>query len=188
MAARLKEKYDNEIVKELREQFQYGNIMQVPRLEKVVINMGVGDAIGDPRMLESAINELTAITGQKPASRKARKAISNFKLRAGVAIGCMVTLRGERMYEFLDRLFNVAMPRINDFRGVSRKAFDNSFNYNLGLREQTIFPEVDFDQVTRTRGMNITFQISRSNSREESIALLQKLGMPFVKQQEQSAA
>lgn len=188
MAARLKEKYTNEIVNELREQFGYGNIMQVPRLQKIVVNMGVGDAIGDPRMLENAINELTAITGQKPASRKSRKAISNFKLRAGVAIGCMVTLRGERMYEFMDRLFNVAMPRINDFRGVSRKSFDNGFNYTMGLREQIIFPEVDFDQISRTRGMNVTFEVKGASTREESMALLEKLGMPFTKTQEQSAA
>jgi large subunit ribosomal protein L5 len=188
VAARLREQFKNEIVKDLHEQFKYENIMQVPRVAKVVINMGVGDAIGDPRMLESAMSELAVITGQKPAQRRARKAISNFKLRAGVPIGCMVTLRGERMYEFMDRLFNIAMPRINDFRGTSRKSFDNGFNYTLGLREQTIFPEVDFDQVTRTRGMNVTFHIKNSNSRDESIALLEKLGMPFVKKQEQSAA
>ncbi len=180
MAARLKEIYFKQIVPEMREEFGYKNVMQVPRLEKIVVNMGVGDAIGDPRMMEMATAELATITGQKPSIRKARKSISNFKLRAGVSIGCMVTLRGERMYEFLDRLVNVAIPRIRDFRGVPPKAFDKAGNYNLGLREQTIFPEINIDSVTRVRGMNVTFVIKHANSVEESRELLRKLGMPFA--------
>lgn len=182
MAARLKELYFNQIVPEMVEQFGYENVMQVPRLEKLVVNMGVGDAIGDPRMMEMAVAELATITGQKPSIRKARKSISNFKLRAGVNVGCMVTLRGERMYEFLDRLVNVAIPRIRDFRGVSPKAFDKFGNYNLGLREQTIFPEIDMDSVSRVRGMNVTFVFRNSNSAEQSRELLRKLGMPFAAQ------
>lgn len=180
MAARLKEFYEKQVVPEMKEQFGYGNVMQVPRLQKIVVNMGVGDAIGDPRMMDMATTELGIITGQKASIRKARKSISNFKLRAGVNVGCMVTLRGERMYEFLDRLVNVAIPRIRDFRGVSPKSFDKFGNYNLGLREQTIFPEIDMDSVSRVRGMNVTFVMKNSNSVEEGRELLRKLGMPFT--------
>ncbi len=180
MPARLKERYKSAIVPELMAEFGYQNLMQVPRLEKVVVNMGVGDAIGDPRMLETAMAELAQITGQKPCVRKARKSISNFKLRAGARIACMVTLRGERMYEFVDRLLNVAIPRIRDFRGLSPKSFDPSGNYTLGLREQTIFPEINIDKVTRVRGMNVTFVFKNVNAPEESRALLRKLGMPFA--------
>tara|TARA_R110001592_G_scaffold229240_1_gene485927 strand:- start:694 stop:1269 length:576 start_codon:yes stop_codon:yes gene_type:complete len=180
MPATLKKKYNEVILGELREQFEIKNVMQVPVIEKVVVNMGVGDAIGDARLLEAAIEELTAITGQHPSTRSARKSISNFKLREGVKIGCMVTLRGERMYEFIDRLFNVAMPRIRDFRGVSAKAFDKQGNYTLGIKEQTIFPEVDQDKVSRSRGMNITFVVKHSDSVDQSRELLRKLGMPFV--------
>lgn len=180
MPARLKEQYQNTVLPELQQEFGYKNRMQVPCLEKIVVNMGVGDAIADPRMMDAAMAELATITGQKPAMRKARKSISNFKLRAGVNIGCMVTLRGERMYEFMDRLFNVAIPRIRDFRGISPRGFDKSGNYTLGLREQTIFPELKIDDVTRTRGMNVTFVIKNANSADESRALLRKLGMPFA--------
>jgi large subunit ribosomal protein L5 len=179
VTARLKERYEKTIVGEMRRQFGYKNVMQVPKLDKVVINMGVGDGQSDPRMLENAINELTAITGQKASVRKARKSIANFKVREGANIGCMATLRGRRMYEFVDRLFNIAIPRIRDFRGLSPKSFDQFGNYTLGLREQTIFPEVNVDAVARVRGMNITFVIKNSRSAEESRELLRKLGMPF---------
>jgi len=180
VAARLQEKYRNDVVPALRAEFNYKNVMQVPRLEKVVVNMGVGDAIGDAKVMETAMAELALITGQKPSSRRARKSISNFKLREGVAIGCMVTLRGEYMWEFVDRLFNVAIPRIRDFRGVSPKGFDAFGNYTLGLREQTIFPEVDIDKVTKVRGMNITFVMKTACPAAESRSMLRKLGMPFA--------
>jgi large subunit ribosomal protein L5 len=180
VAARLQEKYKNDVVPALRAEFNYKNVMQVPRLEKVVVNMGVGDAIGDAKVMETAMAELALITGQKPSSRKARKSISNFKLREGVAIGCMVTLRGEFMWEFMDRLFNVAIPRIRDFRGVSPKGFDAFGNYTLGLREQTIFPEVDIDKVAKVRGMNITFVMKTACPAAESRSMLRKLGMPFA--------
>lgn len=180
MAARLRERYDTAILPELKEQFGLGNNLQVPRMMKIVINMGVGDAIADPRNMDTAVAELAAITGQKPSIRKSKKSISNFKLRAGVNIGCMVTLRGERMYEFMDRLFNVAIPRIRDFRGLSPKGFDQFGNYTLGLREQTIFPEVKVEDINRTRGMNITFVIKNSRSADESRELLRKFGMPFA--------
>jgi large subunit ribosomal protein L5 len=180
VAARLQEKYKNDVVPALRAEFDYKNVMQVPRLEKVVVNMGVGDAIGDAKVMETAMAELALITGQKPSMRRARKSISNFKLREGVAIGCMVTLRGDYMWEFVDRLFNIAIPRIRDFRGVSPKGFDASGNYTLGLREQTIFPEVDIDKVTKVRGMNITFVLKTACPAAESRSLLRKLGMPFA--------
>ena len=180
MAARLKERYDQQILPEMKEQYKYKNNLQVPRLSKVVVNMGVGDAIADPRNMDTALTELAAITGQKPSVRKAKKSISNFKLRAGVSVGCMVTLRGDRMYEFMDRLFNIAIPRIRDFRGLSPKGFDQFGNYTLGLREQTIFPEVKVDDVAKSRGMNITFVIKNSGSADESRELLRKFGMPFA--------
>lgn len=180
MAARLREYYSTNTKKELLDKYNYGNVMQVPRLEKVVVNMGCGDANSEPRLLELAMDELGTITGQKPSPRQAKKSISNFKLREGQQIGAMVTLRGDRMYEFLDRLFNVAMPRIRDFRGVSDKAFDGGFNYTMGLKEQTIFPELNMDAVQQVRGMNVTFVIRNSNSREESYDLLKSLGMPFL--------
>jgi len=176
----LEEKYKTDVVPALRAEFDYKNVMQVPRLEKVVVNMGVGDAIGDAKVMETAMAELALITGQKPSSRRARKSISNFKLREGVAIGCMVTLRGEYMWEFMDRLFNVAIPRIRDFRGVSPKGFDAFGNYTLGLREQTIFPEVDIDKVAKVRGMNITFVLKTACPAAESRSMLRKLGMPFA--------
>lgn len=163
----------------MRQQFQYANVMEVPRLQKIVVNMGIGDGQSDPRMMENAVVELTAITGQKPSIRKAKKSIANFKVREGANIGCMVTLRGQRMYEFMDRLLSIAIPRIRDFRGVSPKSFDKFGNYTLGLREQTIFPEVNVDAVTKVRGMNITFVISGARSADESRELLRKFGMPF---------
>ena len=179
MTARLKERFEKTIVPEMRQQFGYGNVMEVPRVEKIVINMGVGDGQSDPRMMENAVGELTNIAGQKASIRKAKKSISNFKLREGSNIGCMVTLRGQRMYEFMDRLFNVAVPRIRDFRGMSPKGFDQFGNYTLGLREQTIFPEVNVDAVTRVRGMNITFVVKNARSIDEARELLKKFGMPF---------
>ena len=176
---RLKERYRDTIQAELKEQFQHGNVMEVARLDKIVVNMGVGDAPTDKRFMEMALDELSTITGQRPSVRRARKAISNFKLRKGLEIGCMVTLRGDRMYEFLDRLFNMAIPRIRDFRGMSANAFDRQGHYTIGLREQTIFPELNIDKVQRVRGMNITFVIKNPRSKEESFELLKKLGMPF---------
>jgi len=161
---------------------QYKNIMQVPRLSKVVINVGVGEATQEPRLLEVAMAELTVIAGQKPTVRTAKKSISNFKLREGQKIGATVTLRGDRMYEFMDRLFNMAMPRIRDFRGVPRKSFDKDGNYTLGLREQTIFPDLKLDAVEKPRGMNITFVMRSAVSREASYDLLDQLGMPFQRQ------
>lgn len=181
MAARLREQYFETILSEMKEQFKHENVMEVPRLEKIVVNMGVGDAAAEPRAMEMAQAELAVITGQKGSIRKARRSIASFKLRQGATIGCMVTLRGERMYEFMDRLFNVAAPRIRDFRGMSPDAFDQHGNYTMGIREQTIFPEVNVDDVTRVRGMNVTFVIKNSRTAEESRELLRKFGMPFRK-------
>lgn len=180
--ARLKERYLKTIRPEMRKEFQHGNIMEVPTLEKIVVNVGVGDAQQEPRMMESAVAELSQLTGQKPAIRKAKKSIAGFKVRAGAKIACMVTLRGDRMYEFIDRLFNVVIPRIRDFRGLSPNSFDKDGNYTMGLREQTIFPEVNIDSVARVRGMNITFVVSNSKSVDESRELLRKFGMPFRNQ------
>lgn len=182
MKSRLREQYERDIVPALMKKYEYGNVMRVPKIDKVVVNMGVGDAIQEPRFLEKAMAELTVITGQKPAYRRARKSISNFKLREGLKIGCQVTLRGDRMYEFIDRLFNMAMPRIRDFRGVPRKSFDQFGNYTLGLKEQTIFPELDMDAVEQVRGMNITFVIKNAKTRDEGYDVLEQLGMPFQRQ------
>ena len=162
----------------LKERFDFKNDMQVPRVEKVVVNIGVGEAVQEPKVLEGAVNELTAITGQKPAIRRAKKAISNFKLRAGIPIGCMVSLRGNRMYEFLDRLISLALPQVRDFRGVSARSFDGRGNYNLGIKEQIIFPEIDYDMIDQVRGMNITI-VTSANSDVEGCELLKSLGMPF---------
>ncbi|MBI2424536.1 MAG: 50S ribosomal protein L5 [Candidatus Hydrogenedentes bacterium] len=181
MSARLREQYKQEIRTSLQSQYAYRNVMEVPQLDKVVINMGVGAAVGDPRLLESAVADLAALSGQKPVIRKARKSISNFKLREGVKIGCTVTLRGERMYEFMDRLFTIAMPRIRDFRGVSNKGFDKQGNYTMGLREQTIFPECSQDDAAKVRGMNISFVLKRETPKDQSRELLRQLGMPFAK-------
>lgn len=182
MSARLKEQYQSSIIPELREKYGYANVMQVPKLEKIVVNMGVGEAIQEAKFLETAMNELATITGQRPSFRKARKSISNFKLREGQRIGCMVTLRGSRMYEFMDRLFNMALPRVRDFRGIPTRSFDKSGNFTLGLRDQTIFPELNIDKIDRTLGMNVTFVIRNSGSQEESFDLLQKFGLPFQRQ------
>lgn len=179
MTPRLKEKYDTSIRADLKEKLAYSNIMDVPCLDKIVVNMGVGDAISDARMMEMAVAELTTITGQKPSVRLARLSISNFKLRKGQQIGCMSTLRGRRMYEFMDRLFNIAMPRIRDFRGMSRSSFDGQGNYTAGIKDQTIFPEVDLDSVQRVRGMNITFVMKKTVPKEHSLELLTQFGLPF---------
>jgi len=177
-SARLHQKYKNEIVPKLREEFGYGNVHEVPSITKVVVNIGLGEATTNPKLLEKAADELAAITGQKPAIRRAKKSVSNFKLREGQAIGCMVTLRGARQWEFLDRLLNVALPRVRDFTGVSPKAFDGRGNYTLGLREQTIFPEVDYDQVERVSGMNVSM-VTTAKTDAEGKALLTHLGVPF---------
>jgi large subunit ribosomal protein L5 len=177
--ARLKDKYKTEIVPALKERLKLDNIMEVPVLMKIVVNMGLGDAPGDGKVMESAIKELSAITGQRPAVTRAKKSIAGFKLRAGTAIGCKVTMRGNRMYEFLDRLLNIAIPRIRDFRGVSTKAFDEFGNYTLGIKEQIVFPEIDYDDVYKIRGMNIVFVIRNARSSDDSIALLSEFGMPF---------
>lgn len=162
----------------MMKRFGYKNVMQVPRVEKVVINMGVGDATQNPKLLDSAVRELAMISGQQPVVTRARKSISGFKVREGMAIGCKVTLRGERMYHFLDRLFNIALPRVRDFRGVDPNAFDGRGNYTLGLREQLVFPEVDYDMVEKVRGMDITI-VTTARTDEEARELLRLLGMPF---------
>jgi large subunit ribosomal protein L5 len=176
--ARLKEKYKQEIVPALMKKFEYKNVMQAPKPEKIVINVGVGEAIQNVKLLDSATSELTSIAGQKPAIKRAKKAISNFKLKAGMPIGCMVTLRKDRMWEFFDRLVNAALPRIRDFRGTSPKSFDGRGNYNLGLEEQIIFPEIEYDKVEKIRGMNITV-CTTARTDEEAFELLKALGMPF---------
>lgn len=176
--ARLKEKYFKDVVPAFAGKFGYKNVMQVPRLEKIVINIGVGDAILDVKLLDAAVKDLTAITGQKPTVKRAKKAISNFKLKAGMPIACSITLRKNKMYEFFDRLVNVAIPRIRDFRGLSTKSFDGRGNYTLGLKEQIIFPEVDYDKVAKVRGMNITI-CTTAKTDEESLELLKTMGMPF---------
>lgn len=178
MASRLKEAYKADVVAAMTDRFGYRNTLQVPRVEKIVVNMGVGEAVQDPKNMDGAVADLTAITGQKPSVRRAKKAISNFKLRQGMPIGCMVTLRGERMYEFLDRLVSFALPQVRDFRGVSPKGFDGRGNYSLGLKEQTIFPEIDYDSIDQTRGMNITIVTSASTD-DEARELLRLLGLPF---------
>jgi large subunit ribosomal protein L5 len=175
---RLKVLYREEIKSQLVESFSYSNVMKVPAVDKVVINMGVGESVGEPKALENAVSEMTAIAGQKPALRRAKKAISNFKLREGVAVGCMVTLRGNRMYEFLDRLITLALPQVRDFRGVPAKGFDGRGNYNLGIKEQIIFPEIDYDRIDHIRGMNITI-VTSAQTDEEGRELLKSFGMPF---------
>src|SRR3970282_1485912 len=176
--ARLKEKYFKEVVPNLKKRFNYKSVSQAPRLEKVVINMGVGDAIANAKMMDSAVAELSAITGQRPAIKRAKKSISNFKLRAGMPIACMVTLRKNRMYEFFDRLVNIAIPRIRDFRGVSPKGFDGRGNYTLGIRDQLLFPEIDYMKVDKARGMNVSV-VTTARTDEEARKLLQLMGMPF---------
>lgn len=176
--ARLREKYKNEIAGALAKEFDIKNPMAVPRIEKVVVNMGLGEASANAKILDVATEELKSITGQKPVITKAKKSIAAFKLRQGMSIGTMVTLRGERMYEFLDRLISVALPRVRDFRGISGKAFDGRGNYTLGIREQLIFPEIDFNKVDKTRGMNISI-ITTARNDDEARSLLKSLGMPF---------
>ena len=178
--SRLMERYQNDVVKSLVEKFNYSSKMQAPKIEKIVLNIGVGDAVSNSKLLDDAVNELTLITGQKPVVTRAKKSIAGFKLREGQAIGCKVTLRGERMYEFLDKLVNVSLPRVRDFRGVSNNSFDGRGNYTLGVKEQLIFPEIDFDKVAKLRGMDIVF-VTSAKTDEEGRALLTELGMPFAK-------
>ena len=176
----LKEKYTKQIVPELMEKYKYTTVMSVPKLEKIVINIGTGDATTNSKLLEAAMNELELITGQKPVATKAKKAIAGFKLRAGQAIGCKVTLRGEKMYNFLEKLISIALPRVRDFRGVSPKAFDGRGNYTLGLTEQLIFSEIEYDNVVKVRGMDIVF-VTTAKTNEEAYDLLSELGIPFRK-------
>ena len=174
---RLKEKYQNEVVPALEQKFGYKNIMKVPKVHKVVVSMGVSDAVQDPKTLDSAANDMALITGQKPIITRAKKSIAAFKLRAGVPIGCKVTLRGARMYYFLDKLFNAALPRIRDFRGVSGDSFDGRGNYTLGLKEQLVFPEIEYDKVDKIRGMDITI-VTSARTDEEGLELLRLMGLP----------
>lgn len=180
MATRIKEKYLNEAVPALQQKFGYKNPMQIPKLSKIVINMGLGDCKDNPKALEVAVKELEAIAGQKAITTKAKKSIANFKLREGMNIGAKVTLRGERMYEFMDKLMNIALPRVRDFHGVSDKAFDGRGNYALGIREQLLFPEIDYDKVEKVRGMEMIF-VTTAQSDEECKELLRLMGMPFTK-------
>ncbi len=180
MTSRLKEKYQNEVVPALMEKFQYKSVMEVPRLEKIVINMGVGEAKDNPKALESAVKELTLISGQKPIVTKAKKSIANFKIRQGMNVGAKVTLRGERMYDFLDKLINISLPRVRDFRGVNPSSFDGRGNYALGIKEQLIFPEIDYDMVDSIRGLDIVI-VTTANTDEEAKAFLELMGMPFRK-------
>ena len=178
--SRLKEKYTKEITPSLMEKFEYTSVMQVPKVEKIVINMGVGDAVANAKNLDKAVEELTLISGQKPIINLAKKSIAAFRLREGMAIGTKVTLRGERMYEFLDKLVTVSLPRVRDFRGISSRSFDGRGNYTLGVKEQMIFPEIDYDRVDKVRGMDIVI-VTTANTDEESRELLTQLGMPFQK-------
>ena len=178
--SRLKEKYTNEIVDAMNKKFGYSNIMQVPKLDKIVINMGVGEAKDNAKVLDAAIKDLETISGQKAVITKAKKSVANFKLREGMPIGCKVTLRGERMYEFADRLINLALPRVRDFRGVNPNAFDGRGNYALGIKEQLIFPEIEYDKVEKVMGMDIIF-VTTAHTDEESRELLTLFGMPFAK-------
>ena len=177
---RLQERYENEVVKSLMEKFNYSSKMQAPKIEKIVLNIGVGDAVSNSKLLDDAVNELTLITGQKPVVTRAKKSIAGFKLREGQAIGCKVTLRGERMYEFLDKLVNVSLPRVRDFRGVNPNAFDGRGNYTIGIKEQIIFPEIKFDEVEKVRGMDIVI-VTTAKTNEEAYDLLSELGVPFRK-------
>ncbi len=178
MAARLKEKYLSEVAKVMMDKFGYKNIMEIPKVEKIVINMGVGEAVANPKVLDAAVGDLTLISGQKPIITRAKKSIATFKLREGMPIGTKVTLRGERMYHFLDKLINVSLPRVRDFRGISPKAFDGRGNYALGMKEQLIFPEISYDKIDKTRGMDIVI-VTTAKTDEEARELLKLLGMPF---------
>jgi large subunit ribosomal protein L5 len=180
--SRLKEKYQQEVIAALTKEFGYKNVMAVPRITKVVVNMGLGEATANAKLIDTGADELARITGQKPVTRRAKKSIAAFKVRKGMPIGTMVTLRGERMWEFLDRLMNIALPRVRDFKGVSPRGFDGRGNYTLGLKDQLIFPEVDYAKVDKMRGMNVTF-VTSARTDEESKLLLQHLGMPFRHQE-----
>lgn len=180
MTTRLKEKYSTEVVPSLMEKFQYRNVMEVPKLEKIILNMGLGEAKENPKILESAIEELGIITGQKPVVTRAKKSVANFKLRDGMAVGLKVTLRGAKMYEFLDKLMNISLPRVRDFRGVSATSFDGRGNYALGVKEQLIFPEIDYDKIDSIKGMDIIV-VTTANTDEESKEFLSLMGMPFKK-------
>lgn len=177
---RLKEKYTNEIVDSMVEKFDYESVMEVPEVEKIVLNMGVGDAVANSRNLESAVNEMTLISGQKPIVTRAKRSVAGFRLREGMPIGCKVTLRGRRMYDFLDKLVNVSLPRVRDFRGVSQNSFDGRGNYTLGVKEQLIFPEISYDDVNKVRGLDIVI-VTTADTDEEARELLTELGMPFKK-------
>lgn len=177
---RLREKYDNTVRPALIEKFNYSSVMAAPKILKVVVNMGVGDAITNTKVLDDAVEEMTVLTGQKPIITKAKKSIANFKLREGMPIGCKVTLRGERMYDFLDKLFNIALPRVRDFRGVPNTSFDGRGNYTLGVKEQLIFPEINYDKINRVRGMDIVI-VTSANTDLEGLELLKQMGMPFKK-------
>jgi large subunit ribosomal protein L5 len=177
---RLRERYENTVKSAMVEKFNFSTVMEVPRIEKIVVNMGVGDAIANSKALDDAVNELTQLTGQKPVITKAKKSIANFKLREGMPIGCKVTLRGERMYDFLDKLVNVSLPRVRDFQGVPKTSFDGRGNYTLGVKEQLIFPEINYDKVNRVRGMDIVIVTTAKNDLE-GLELLSALGMPFKK-------
>ncbi len=179
MTPRLKERYNGEIRKNLQDKFKYQNVMEIPKMEKIVINMGLGEAIANPKALDSAIADLTTISGQKPIVTKAKKSIAAFKLRQGMSIGCKVTLRGDRMYQFVDKLISAAIPRVRDFKGVSAKAFDGHGNYTLGLKEQLIFPEIEYDKIDKLRGMEIAF-VTSAKTDEECKELLAQMGMPFA--------
>ena len=178
--ARLEDKFKSEITKELMTKFEYSSVMQVPKIEKIVINMGVGDAVQNSKALDNAVAELALISGQKPLVTRAKKSIATYRLREGMPIGAKVTLRGERMYEFFDKLVTVALPRVRDFHGVSKKAFDGRGNYTLGVKEQLIFPEIDYDKVSKVRGMDIVI-VTTANTDEEARELLEQCGMPFAK-------
>ncbi|UXV35676.1 50S ribosomal protein L5 [Staphylococcus sp. IVB6181] len=178
--SRLKEKFNTEVTENLMKEFNYSSVMEVPKIDKIVVNMGVGDAVQNSKVLDNAVEELTLITGQKPLITKAKKSVATFRLREGMPIGAKVTLRGERMYEFLDKLISVSLPRVRDFHGVSKKAFDGRGNYTLGIKEQLIFPEIDYDKVSKVRGMDIVI-VTTANTDEEARELLTQFGMPFQK-------
>ncbi len=180
MTARLRETYDKEVFNQLKEKFQYANVMEVPKLVKITINMGLGEAKDNSKVLESAVNEIALIAGQKPGVTKAKKSIANFKVRQGMPVGAKVTLRGDRMYEFADKFFNIALPRVRDFKGVSRNAFDGRGNYSMGIKEQLIFPEIEYDKVDKVRGMDICF-VTTAATDEEAKELLTLMGAPFAK-------
>lgn len=178
--ARFRDKYNNEVAKALMEKFQYSNVMEIPKIEKIVVNMGLGEAKDNPKAVQVAVAELAQITGQQPVVTKAKKSIANFKLREGTPIGTKVTLRGETMFEFMDRLFTIALPRVRDFKGTNANAFDGRGNYTLGVKEQLIFPEIEYDKIDKVRGMDITF-VTTAKSDEEARELLTLMGMPFSK-------